>query len=47
MTNAPITTIRELVRELLRHRDMAAYAGILCRYAVPSHDLEPYFRWNA
>lgn len=44
--SAPITTIRELVQELLRHRDPAAYGAILERYAVPSHDLEPYFRWN-
>lgn len=47
MTTMPITTIRELVQELLRHRDMSAYAGILSRYAVPSGDLEPYFRWNS
>lgn len=46
MNAGPVTTIRELVRELLRHRDPAAYAGILARYAVPSRDLEPYFRWN-
>lgn len=47
MTTTPITTIRELVQELLRHRDMSRYAEILARYAVPSHDLEPYFRWNS
>jgi cysteine dioxygenase len=47
MSAAPITTIRELVQELLRHRDTAAYAGILARYAVPGHDLEPYIRWNS
>lgn len=46
MPNTPITTIKELVQELLRHRDLSAYPGILVRYAVPSHDLEPYFRWN-
>ena len=46
LSNAPIVTIRELVQELLRHRDSAAYAAILSRYAVPSNDLEPYFRWN-
>jgi len=46
MSSAPIITIRELVLELLRHRDPAIYADILARYAVPSHDLEPYFRWN-
>lgn len=46
MTSLPITTIRDLVQELLRHRDAAQYAEILARYAVPSHDLEPYFRWN-
>lgn len=47
MNSGLITTIHELVRELLRHRDPAAYGGILARYAVPSHDLEPYFRWNS
>jgi cysteine dioxygenase len=46
MTSSPITTIRDLVRELLRQRDPSAYPGILERYAVPSHDLEPYYRWN-
>ena len=46
MNSGPITTIHDLVRELLRHRDPTAYAGILARYAVPSHDLEPYYRWN-
>ncbi|MBK6754183.1 MAG: cysteine dioxygenase family protein [Flavobacteriales bacterium] len=46
MNVGPITTIRELVRELLRHRDPTAYGEILARYAVPSRDLEPYFRWN-
>ena len=46
MLLSPITTIRDLVKELLRHRDHTAYADILSRYAVPSHDLEPYFRWN-
>ncbi len=46
MRSDPIHTIGELVRELLRHRDPAAYADILARYAVPSRDLEPYFRWN-
>ena len=46
MTSLPITTIRDLVQELLRHRDPSAYAAILARYAVPSHDLEPYYRWN-
>lgn len=46
MNSGPITTIHDLVRELLRHRDPAAYAGILARYDVPSHDLEPYYRWN-
>ncbi len=47
MSTTPIKTIRELVQELLRHRDASAYAGILARYAVPSHDLEPYHRWNS
>ncbi|HMC97405.1 MAG TPA: cysteine dioxygenase family protein [Flavobacteriales bacterium] len=47
MHSAPITSIRQLVEELLRHRDAEAYAGILARYDVPGHDLEPYFRWNS
>ncbi|MBK8500421.1 MAG: cysteine dioxygenase family protein [Flavobacteriales bacterium] len=47
MPNAPILTVGQLVRELLRHRDPKAFAEILDRYAVPSHDLEPYFRWNS
>jgi cysteine dioxygenase len=47
MNSGPITTIRELVQELLRHRDPAAYGAILERYAVPTADLEPYFRWNS
>ncbi len=47
MPNAPITTIRELVQQLLRHPDPAAYAETLARYAVPGRDLEPYIRWNA
>ncbi|HRH69579.1 MAG: cysteine dioxygenase family protein [Flavobacteriales bacterium] len=41
-----ITTVRELLRELLRHRTPDDYPRILARYAVPGHDLEPYFRWN-
>lgn len=47
MSSTPITTIRELVQELHRHRDPAAYAGTLARYAIPGHDLEPYLRWNS
>lgn len=47
MNPGPITTIQELVRELLRHRDISAYPRILERYNVPSRDLEPYFRWNS
>lgn len=43
----PIITIHDLVQELMRHRDLSAYPVILERYAVPSRDLEPYFRWNA
>lgn len=46
VSSMPITTIRELVQELLRHREGSSYATILARYAVPSADLEPYFRWN-
>ena len=46
MGQGPITTIGELVRELLRHRDQDGFGGILARYAVESRDLEPYFRWN-
>ena len=46
MLPVPLTTIRDLLRELLRHRDPEAYGDILLRYAVPTRDLEPYFRWN-
>ena len=46
MSSRPIDTIGELLRELLRHRDLGAYPGILSLYQVPSRDLEPYFRWN-
>ena len=47
MPLTPITTIRDLVRELPRHRKPEDYAAILERYTVPTHDLEPYFRWNS
>ncbi|MEZ4738322.1 MAG: cysteine dioxygenase family protein [Flavobacteriales bacterium] len=47
MSTAAISTIRELVRELLRSRSSADYAGILARYAVPSRDLETYYSWNS
>jgi len=47
MLSRPIESIGELLRELLRHRDPAAYPSILARYQVPSNDLEPYFRWNS
>lgn len=42
----PIITIGDLVKELLRHGDPSCYEAILARYAVPSRDLEPYFRWS-
>ncbi len=45
--SAPITSVRTLLQELLRHRDPSAYAEILERYSVPTRDLEPYFRWNS
>ena len=41
-----IRSIDELLKELLRHRDPEAYGPALRRYEVPTHDLEPYFRWN-
>jgi cysteine dioxygenase len=44
--SVPIQTIRELIQELLRHRDPELYAGILARYAVPGKDIEPYYTWN-
>lgn len=47
MPASPIRSIHELVQELLRHRDPQAYGSILARYEVPTHDLEPYFRWNS
>lgn len=46
MPPVPIRSIDELLKELLRHRDPLAYGPILARYAVPTRDLEPYFRWN-
>ncbi len=47
MSAGVIHTIRELVQELLRHRDVASYPRILERYRGWSPDLEPYFRWNS
>lgn len=47
MPAVPITTIRDLVQQLLRQRDPSTYADILSRYAVPGRDLEPYIRWNS
>lgn len=47
MPSSPITSIRELLHELLRHGDASTFASILSRYSIPSHDLEPYFRWNS
>lgn len=47
MHAVPILSIRQLVQELLRHRDTGAYTDILSRYAVPTRDLEAYFRWNS
>jgi cysteine dioxygenase len=47
MSTAVISTIKELVKELLRQRDPSRYAATLDRYAVPSKDLEPYYNWNS
>jgi len=47
MSSSPITSIRDLVQQLLDERDITKYAGILERYAVPGSDLEPYIRWNS
>lgn len=46
MTSAPILSVGELVRELLRETDLRCYGRILERYTFPSHDLMPYLRWN-
>jgi cysteine dioxygenase len=46
MSSPPITTINELVQELLRDRSTQHYGAILERYAVATRDMEPYFRWN-
>lgn len=46
MRTEPITSVSELLKELLRRRELIAYPGILARYAVPTRDIEPYFRWN-
>ncbi|MCB9183667.1 MAG: cysteine dioxygenase family protein [Flavobacteriales bacterium] len=47
MSAIPIRSIDELVQELLRHRDPAAYGQTLARYADPTPDLAPYLRWNS
>lgn len=47
MTTDPIRSIGELVRELLRHRNVSEYPKLLERYAVPGRDLEAYYRWNS
>jgi cysteine dioxygenase len=36
----------ELVRALLAVQAPADYGATLMRYAVPVHDLEPYFHWD-
>lgn len=46
MTSAPILSVGELVRELLRETDPRDFGRILERYTFPSHDLLPYLRWN-
>ncbi|HRF78449.1 MAG TPA: cysteine dioxygenase family protein [Flavobacteriales bacterium] len=43
---APITSIGELIRELLREQDVSQYGEILARYGFPTTDLMPYLRWN-
>lgn len=45
-TQAPLVSIGELVRELLREPDPLRYGVVLDRYTFPSHDLSPYLRWN-
>lgn len=42
----PIGSIRDLVRELMKHDANNAFTGILSRYAIPIEDLQRYFRWN-
>ena len=45
-SHAPIASIGELVRELLREPDPQRVGSILSRYTIPSQDLLPYLRWN-
>jgi cysteine dioxygenase len=44
--HAPILSIGELVRLLLREPDPQRFGAVLARYTYPSHDLLPYLRWN-
>ncbi len=46
MSQAPLLSIGELVRELLRGSEPQRFGSILARYTFPSHDLLPYLRWN-
>lgn len=41
-----ITTIRELVRALLREPDPSEYGTVLERCNISARFLEPYYRWN-
>lgn len=43
---APLLSIGELVRELLRVPEPQCFGAVLARYTFPSHDLLPYLRWN-
>lgn len=44
--HAPLASVGELVRELLRCQDPVVYGDVLARYAFPTADLAPYLRWD-
>ena len=45
-SQAPLLSVGELVRELLREPDAQRFGPILARFDFPSHDLLPYLRWS-
>lgn len=44
--STPLTTIGELVRELLREPSAELFGDIMARYATASLDLMPYLKWD-
>lgn len=45
-SRAPLLTIGDLVRELLREAEPERFGSILARYTFPGQDLLPYLRWD-